>query len=178
MPQGSLDLGGATGLWHHVPIEHPPGRELADRHYSRETPGAVGYVPPGERFLLEHCGVNLGGAPALAIWAVCRNRFRGQWRFRNSIFRNETTTLSSELIREAVVTSAEVWTRRYLRLPEEPLTTEIDIEATRARRGKKSMPGECYRRAGWEFVEIQPRSHGRPSKAIWRCPPWAFTRWW
>ena len=29
-------------LWTHVPVEYPPARELADRHYPRESHGSFG----------------------------------------------------------------------------------------------------------------------------------------
>jgi hypothetical protein len=104
-----LDRGLTPSLWRHVPVEYPPARELADRHYSRQTKGADGILAPGERFLLWHQGDGHGSA----AWGVVRNRFRKQWRFRNSLFRNESRTLSSELIREATKLSFVLWQRRY-----------------------------------------------------------------
>jgi hypothetical protein len=158
-------------LWRHVAIEYPPARELAMRHYPqlkrpRKNKTAPGVLAPGERFLLWHdgaCGKN-------AAWGVVRNRFRSQWFFRNSLFRNESKTLSSELIREATRQTFMLWKRRYLALPDEPLITEVDIEATRSRRGKSRPPGYCYLMAGWIHVTDLAPGHGRPPRAIFRAP--------
>jgi hypothetical protein len=158
-------------VWSHVPIEDPACREVYDRHYSRQTVGAEGLVAPGSRFLFRHEGSN-----GLAIWAVVRNRFKapgwdeGVWYFRNSIFRNESGTLSSDLIRAATATTYEVWIRRYGALPPEDLITEIDIDATAHRRGKDHPPGYCYELAGWEWFKSMLAGHGRPRKAVYRAP--------
>lgn len=158
----ALDLGDRYELWRHVPVEFPPARELADRHYSRQTPGADGILPGGWRFLFWHDGG--------AVWGVCRNRFRKRWRWRNTIFRNESATLSSELIRAATRLTYEVWERRYKALPPERLTTEINIEATRRRRSRHHAPGHCYLMAGWEHLYDLEPGHGRPARAVWAAP--------
>lgn len=160
-------------VWVHVPIEDPRAREVYDRHYSRQTPGADGIVAPGRRFLLMH-----EGPDGLAIWAVVYNQFRapgwehGRWFFRNSIFRNESGTLSSSLIESATKTTYDLWLRRYGPLPEQDLITEIDVEATRRRRSKRKSPGACYMHAGWELVSIVNPGHGRPTRATLRAPRW------
>jgi hypothetical protein len=160
-----LDLGEAPSLWRHVPVEYPPARELADRHYSRQTVGATGIMPPGKRFLFWH-----ESAAGKAVWGVCRNQFLGVWRFRNTIFRNESTILSSEMIIAATDLTYAVWTRRYKQPPRERLTTEIDIEATARRRSKQHPAGYCYLMAGWEFLyELDP-GHGRPARAVYGAP--------
>jgi hypothetical protein len=153
-------------MWDHIPIEDPRGRELADRHYSRQTVGAKGYVGPGQRFALLH-----QGARGRALWTVCRAMDpTGAMQWRNTIFRNESGTLSSELIVVATALTFELWARRYGAVPAEDLTTEIDIAATRRRRSKRAMPGRCYEAAGWLFVrEVHP-GHGRSAKMIWKAP--------
>ncbi len=161
-------------VWSHVPIEDPRGRELADRHYSRQTRGAKGYVGPGERFAFLHED-DRGGR---ALWAICRSLDPvGVMQWRNSIFRNESTTRSSSLICHAVLTTYEVWQRRYLAIPPEDLTTEIDIEATAKRRSKGSPPGICYLHAGWAVVREVPRGHGRSAKVVLRAPRFVFILW-
>ncbi len=152
-------------MWSHVPIESPKAREVFERHYSRETPGADGIVAPGERFLLWH-----EGPSGAAIWAVVRNRFRGCWHWRNSIFRNESGTRSSDLIKGATETTLELWARRYRALPPEDLTTEVDIEATADHRSPWHGPGWCYKKAGWTPVRDTLREHGRSPKSIWKAP--------
>lgn len=162
----ALDLGEPTALWRHVPVEYSPARELADRHYSRQTVGADGILPPGERFLFWHQS-EAGGR---AVWGVVRNRFRGQWRWRNSLYRNESTVRSSDLIRDATRLTFELWERRYKAIPPEPLTTEIDIEATAKRRSKHHQAGHCYLMAGWEPIGIIEPGHGRPARVVFRAP--------
>lgn len=153
-------------VWSHVPIEDPRARELADRHYSRQTVGAKGFVPAGQRFCLLH--EDAGGR---AVWAVCRNMDpTGRVQWRNTIFRNESAMLSSDLIRAATTATFEMWKRRYGAMPAEELTTEIDIIATAGRRSKRSRPGRCYELAGWIHVKDMEPGHGRSAKAIWRAP--------
>lgn len=153
-------------LWSHVPVEYPPARELADRHYSRQTKGADGILPPGQRFLLWH--ERIGNA----VWGVCRNKDPvGRYQWRNTIFRNESTTLSSVLIAEATRQTMLVWVRRYKELPAcEWLTTEIAVDETAARRSKRSEPGHCYLKAGWIPVAYIDPGHGRSRKRILRAP--------
>lgn len=156
-------------LWVRIDIEDPRARELADRHYSRRTPGAEGFVGPGRRFLLGHFEDEV----LAAIWAVCYAMDPGpgqRYRFRNTIFRNESRTQSSTLIVAATEITYDVFTRRYGALPAEPLTSEIDIEATRARRGRERPPGYCYECAGWTWVRSTLAGHGRSAKAIYEAP--------
>ncbi len=161
----ALDLGLAPSLWRHVPVEYPPARELADRHYPRQTQGAKGILAPGERFLFWH-----EGARGNAVWGVVRNRFRKRWRFRNALFRNESDTLSSALITEATATTYTCWIRRYLDIPKERLLTEVDIEATADRRSRRHPPGYCYQMAGWEHLYDLEPGHGRPARSVWAAP--------
>lgn len=153
--------------WAHVPIEDPRIARLADGHYSRQTVGAKGAIGPGWRCALWHDGARGGAA-----WGVVLNRFRGQWYWRNSLFRNESGTLSSTLIAWATLDTYNLWLRRYRTLPTVALTTEVDIEATAARRSRSSPPGRCYLAAGWIPVRTTPREHGRSPKAILAAPWW------
>jgi hypothetical protein len=160
-------------VWTRIDIEDPRARQLADRHYSRQTKGAEGFIGPGRRFLFWH--EDAGGA---AIWAVCYSLDPiGRYQFRNSIFRNESATRSSALIEAATPSSYDVFTRRYGPLPLEPLTSEIDIEATRARRGKERPPGYCYECAGWTWVRSSLPGHGRGARAIYEAAPPAGHAW-
>lgn len=148
--------------WIEIKVEDPRGRELADRHYSRKKKsiGKRGYIPPGERIALWTPG---------AVWGVCLNRYKGVWRWRNTIFRNETKRLSSELIVEATWMTYDIWEGRY-GLPSVQLTTEIDVDATAKRRSRTARPGRCYEFAGWTFVEIRQRKKRTIKHAIWTAP--------
>ena len=131
--------------WEVVKRCDPRARELADRHYSRQTVGAVDFLPCGRTLvLLTTC--------ALAVWGVVENLDpAGQLRWRCSIFRNEGAGLSSDLIREATTRTYLWWLNHYGRLPKVPLTTEVDPRKTR----KKRDPGRCFRRAGWRVVDMR-----------------------
>lgn len=163
----TLELFPAEGLWRHVPIEYPPARELADRHYPRQTPGAKGFMAGGRRFLLWH-----QGPKGAAAWGVLLNLDPvGALRWRNVLFRNESGTQSSDLIIAATRETYALWRRRYRELPNLPLTTEVEIEATRRRRSKRHPPGWCYLCAGWTKVRDIPAGHGRPAKVELAAPP-------
>lgn len=148
--------------WERISVEDPRGAELADRHYSRQTIGARGFMPPGKRIALWMPG---------AVCGVCLNKDPlGTMRWRNTIFRNETRLLSSALIIEATWQTYDEWEDEYDELPSIPLTTEIDVDATAARRSKRSVPGGCFRHAGWTFVEIRQRVKRTQRHAIYNAP--------
>lgn len=159
-----------------IDIEDSRGRELADRHYSRQTPGSKGYAPPGLRFALWYDvgdGYQSTSRPSgAALWiVVCGLDPIGELRWRNTMFRNESAARTSWLCETATVETFAVWLRRYRVLPPMPLTTEIDIEATAARRSKHKEPGTCYLAAGWEHLRIIPAGHGRSAKRVlWARP--------
>jgi hypothetical protein len=120
----------------------PPAVALADRHYNRQKVGAPQFVPPGR------CTVLLT-SEADALWVTSwpfaeyvRHAWAGAWV--NSLFRNESGHLSSELITEAVAATLAVW-------PEPPALGIVTfVDAAKVRR--KRDPGRCYRRAGWKHV--------------------------
>ncbi len=148
--------------WIVLANEDPRGRVLADRHYSRQTPGARGFMPPGRRFALWRPGV---------LWCVVWNLDPlGAARWRNTLFRNESRIRSSDLIRSAMLATIDEWRRRYDALPIERLTTEVDVDATAGRRSRSSLPGRCYEAAGWEFLGIRQRAKRKERHAIWAAP--------
>ena len=65
--------------------------------------------------------------------------------WRNMLFRNLGSALSSDLIRAATVRTYQEWITRYGELPEERLRTEVDTKRVKSRN-----PGYCYLCAGWE----------------------------
>lgn len=134
--------------WAPVHLQDPRARRLADRHYSRQTPGARDMLPPGRRLLMltEDAG---------AVWGVCENMDpAGRWHWRVSLFRRESGLRSSDLISLATESTIAYWLSRYGGLPAVPLTTEVDPAAVR----RKRDPGRCFRRAGWEVIG-PTRSH-------------------
>lgn len=101
-------------LWSRIDIEDPRGRELADRHYPRRKRGADGFVGPGRRFALWH----EDGFGGCALWTICYAMDPGtsqRYQFRNTIFRNESRTRSSDLISAATIASYELFVIRYCR---------------------------------------------------------------
>lgn len=117
---------------------------LADRHYSRQTPGAVDALPPGRVLML------LGG-DAEAVWGVCENLDpAGARRWRVTLFRREGGPRASDQIREATAITADYWRRHYGALPGVPLTTEVDARRTR----RKRDPGRCFVQAGWRRAGV------------------------
>lgn len=127
--------------WVRVKRDDVRARLLADRHYSRQTIGAKGFVPPGRVLVLVT-------PDALAAWAVCENLDGGgTMRWRVTLFRNEGHVVSSELVRAATITTFSWWAHRYGEVPAE-LVTEVDAAKVR----RKRDPGRCFMRAGWERI--------------------------
>ncbi len=133
--------------WQQVKRSDVRARELADRHYSRQTVGAVDFMASGKTWVLfaEH------EDRSRAVWGCIQNMDPvGAVRFRCSIFRNETPWLSSDLIRTATRITQERWVRKFGWGGEPRLTTEIDPNKTR----RKRDPGRCFRKAGWVCAGI------------------------
>lgn len=132
-----------AGRWHVVKRTTRAARELADRHYSRQTPGAAEFMSSGKTLVM----LTDDGR---AVWGAIENRVPGgpDLRWRCSIFRNEGDVQSSELVREATDRTFTYWERKYHGRPPVPLRTEVDPRKTR----RKRDPGRCFIRAGWRVV--------------------------
>ena len=115
----------------------PRAVKLADRHYSRKSPGTGQFMPPGRMLIL----ATLAGD---AVWAT-------SWPLPElvpyradawvcTIFRNESAILSSALICEAI--AATRW--KYGTPPVGGMVTFID-----ARKVTSRNPGYCFKRAGF-----------------------------
>lgn len=130
-------------VWRESWKADPVARALADRHYNRQKPGAVQFVPPGRATVLvvDGCAVWITSAP---LAKYVRHAWPGAWV--NSLFRNERPDLllSSELIVDALACS-----RALLGEPP-PLGLVTFVDASKVRR--KRDPGRCYRRAGFRHV--------------------------
>lgn len=109
-------------------------RELADRHYSRQTPGARLFTRPGKNLVLRT-------ESADAVWVTWSGiRDDGVEAWECTIFRNESAHLSSELVREAV----EVTLREWGTPPPDGIITYVDQSKVRS-----NNPGFCFLKAGW-----------------------------
>jgi hypothetical protein len=120
----------------------PVVRAIADRHYNRQKIGAVQFVPPGRCLVLK---TSDGTAAWISSWPLpqfVQHAWAGAWV--NSLFRNEGSHLSSDLIRLAVAHTRAVWPD----VPEFGIVSFVDASKT----APKDVPGWCYRRAGWSHA--------------------------
>lgn len=140
----------------------PWARQLADRHYNRQNPGAQQFAPPG-RCVVLRADTASGRAVWITSWPFAeyvKHEWAGAWV--NTLFRNEGAGLSSELILEAIAATRwlaprlptwvfedDAQTRRAVEgVPALGIVTFVDAKKVRAKR----HPGYCYRRAGFELV--------------------------
>ncbi len=111
-------------------------RLLADRHYSRRTPGARQFAYSGRKLVLRNAD-----ASVLWVWMFPDEAMRvdGQTGYNCAIFRNESDRLSSDIILEAERFAVAKWgpNRAY---------TYID-----AAKVASANPGYCYKMAGWRY---------------------------
>lgn len=129
-------------------------RLLADRHYTRINVGHPMWTRPGYSQIL-YLEQRSGRAAVFCWW-------RPKWEdgrpgterkdrlrcIECTIFRNETRYRSSDLIREAVAIVPE-WERyRDVEIPD-GLITGVSSRATVGGRHPDSLPGHCFRMAGW-----------------------------
>ena len=113
-------------------------RLLADRHYSRRTPGARQFCYSGRKLVLR----NAEGT-VLFAWMYPKPEMRmdGQRGYNCAIFRNESDRLSSEIILEAEQFAFDKWDPSRLYTYINP------------RKIKSSNPGCCFKIAGWKFIQ-------------------------
>lgn len=146
-------------IWEIVSKADPRCRELADRHYTRQSPGFRLFTRPGYNQVLFYSN-EIGSA----VWVWWRPKWEGGIERKDrlraiecTLFRNESGTLSSDLIRLAV--PMLFYWNRFTYAPD-GLITGIGIEQTKKRRSKHAAPGACYIHAGWTTFD-----HGGRGKA-------------
>lgn len=118
----------------------PVGVQLADRHYNRRKIGSPQFVPPGRCVVLTSLD---GRAVWVTSWPFAeyvKHAWAGAWV--NSLFRNESEYLSSELIREAIAATRAIWEP-----PPLGIVTFVD-----SRKIRSTNPGYCYLMAGFSRV--------------------------
>lgn len=143
----------------------PAARKLADRHYNRQSIGATNFVPPGRCVVLITRNYDALWVTSWPFAEYVKHEWGGAWIC--SCFRNESTILSSTLIREAVAVTRYV----YGDPPTLGMVTFVDTTKTR----KKRDPGRCYRKAGFRpcgftkggLVALQCLPEDMPDS----CPP-------
>lgn len=126
----------------------PMGAALADRHYTRQSPGSPQFVPPSTCLVL---------VADRAVWATSwpraeyvKHAWAGAWIC--SIFRNDGGVLSSLLIREAIACTRWKWPD----VPAPALGMVTFVDASKVRR--KRDPGRCFVRAGFTRLEERTES--------------------
>jgi Protein of unknown function (DUF3631) len=138
------------------------GAAIADRHYSRQSPGSAQFVPPGRCLvLLAEGSTRRAGALWVTSWpllAYVRHAWPGAWI--NTLFRNELPDrdLSSDLIRQAVAVT--------------PLPVAGPAPA-RDRHVHRHHPGPAQARP-WPLLPARRLATGRPHPK--RAPRSAATR--
>jgi hypothetical protein len=141
---------------------------LADRHYNRQKIGSPQFVPPGSCLVLLTVEANALWVTSWPKAEYVKHAWAGAWM--NSLFRNESDALSSELIREAVAATCAF----YGEPPALGMVTFVDTEKTR----RKRDPGRCYRKAG--FREVGQTKGGLvalqllPTDMPQACEAWPF----
>jgi hypothetical protein len=137
--------------WKHVHHLDTRARLLADRHYSRQTPGAKEIAPPGNKIVL--LGLNDD-----ALWVSHRPdpkanlavpRADGFLYWNNPYFRNESGQRASDLILEALAITRYLWGDD---VPRDGYHSFIDPRKVKPmmRRGIPTY-GYTYTLAGFEF---------------------------
>jgi hypothetical protein len=120
-------------------------RQLADRHYNRQTPGSPKFAPNGTKIILRDAAGDV-----LWTWIkIVLERWDGQTGYYCQAFRNESARLSSDIILEAEQHAAEIWGPGRM-------FTYIDPAEI-----KSSNPGFCYLMAGWHPHGWSKRRHRR-----------------
>lgn len=128
--------------WYRTWRSDPYAREIADRHYNRQSPGSREFVPPGRCLVLVT-------RPYDALWITSwpyaeyvKHAWGGAWV--NSAFRHEGGRLASELIREAVAATRA----HYASTPALGMISFVD--PLKVRRSRE--PGRVFRLAGFRLV--------------------------
>lgn len=123
---------------------------LADRHYSRRTPGAARFTYAGRQLVLRD-------AAGLVVFAWVWPRLRDDDRhgYHCTLFRNESDRLSSDIILEAERWAVSAWGPG-------PAWTFVD-----PRKVRSSNPGFCYLCAGWHRAGLTA-ANKRPPKLVLR----------
>ena len=170
-------------MWEVIRKGDMRARRLADRHYTRQKPGTPSWARPGYNFVLYHASPQ---GEALWCWwrpkwedgrpGTCRKD--GLRVIECTMFRREgITPLASECITAAVAALDTPAAYRDLHLDTvgyvDGLLTGIGTSATKRGRATSSLPGACYRHAGW--VPSSKPPGGRAD--VWlEHPTWFYPR--
>jgi hypothetical protein len=141
-------------IWTRAHKATPECAALADRHYSRRKVGSPQFMPPGQTIVLSAPGAVFGWwRPAPSSGIVAMN---GLDSWTCSIFRNESSVLSSTMILEAERFVTECG-------PDGLLTYVWDAKI------RSSNPGACFKAAGWRRIG---KSADGKKTLLWKAPTW------
>jgi hypothetical protein len=149
-----------TTYWRRVGKFEPRAAALADRHYSRRKPGSPQFMPPGQTvILLDRDATAVFGwwRPHPASGLQSMNGYDG-WTC--TIFRNESSVLSSKLILDA----ERIFTIEDLDIGPDGLLTYIWDRKIRS-----TNPGYCFKVAGWRPIG---RSADNRKTLLQKMPIW------
>lgn len=156
-------------MWWRTWRADPHAAALADRHYSRRTPGSGQFAPPGPVLVLIT-------AERRAVWVSWRTSYPdADWltdAWCCTLFRNEAPELylSSDLVSAAVAATRAVWGDP----PTGGTVTTVDPGQVRSKRD----PGRCFLRAGFtdtglrtvdrglHVLRLAPAAHPAPVEAV------------
>lgn len=122
-------------------------RDIADRHYNRQKPGSLRFVPPGSCVVFLSLDDRATWATSWPFAEYVKHEWAGAWV--NSLFRNEGDGCASEMIRQAV--AATRWF--YGQPPDLGMVTFIDATKVKPTmvRGLPTW-GMTYVKAGFHYV--------------------------
>ncbi|HZR56346.1 MAG TPA: hypothetical protein VFA74_05705 [Terriglobales bacterium] len=147
---------------------------LADRHYSRRTPGARQFLYSGSKLVLRNAEATVLFA---WIWPDEDKRMDGQTGYNNAIFRNESERKAHTIILEAEGWAFAKWgpNRLYTYVDArktKPIIALRDYPKWGIRRGERIV-GFAYRKAGWK-----PRLHKNGRPHLSKAGQWLFVKNW
>ena len=130
--------------WRAASKGHPQLLALADRHYTRQSAGSNQCCRPGHNLVL----LLDDGTAAWVVWRPIPEvgRMDNLEAWECTLFRNEGTTRSSELIASPPTLTNREWGGP----PRDGLIPAVGIDETARRRSKRHGPGWCFLCAGWE----------------------------
>lgn len=154
--------------WYLTDKGDPDCRRLADRHYTRQTPGSPHWCRPGHNLVLwAPAAVFVWWVPAREVGASRMDHIDA---VECTIFRNESPALSSDMVRDAV---ACVLNWEHVR-PGDMVVTAVGGAATARRRSRRALPGQCFRMAGW--AEWDHKSTNAALTWLRAVAPWPDAR--
>lgn len=135
-----LDLvDGKHTLWHVTKKTDDSCRQLADRHYSRQTIGAANFCRPGNNYVLRTLEGN-------AVWVSWYSKYRDD-KFNAiecTLFRNESVYLSSELILLASLMTF----KHFGENAPQTIITYVKADSVQS-----TNAGYCYLKAGYTKLD-------------------------